>query len=82
MGMMKHYHLALICIGINPLEQEAIEWALMQEWFKPIYNFDEDKAAIERQLPALVEQFQQVARENEAIVNAPMQEFIASLQPR
>ena len=66
MGMMKHYFLALICIGTTQAEQEAIEWALVQGWFKPIYNFDEDKAAIETQLPDLVQRFQQVATENEA----------------
>lgn len=79
MGMMKHYHLALICLGDNFLEQEAIEWALVQGWFEPKFNFAGDKAAIEQQLPDLLRRFQAAARENEAVANAPMQELIHSI---
>lgn len=63
MGALKHYYLALICIGIDQIEQDAIEWALLQGWFKPRYHFDNDKAAIEALLPELMERFQEAARE-------------------
>ncbi len=76
---MKNYLLALICLGDNFQEQEAIEWAVMEGWLKPKCNFAEDKAAIQRQLPDLVNRFQQAAREHEAVANAPMQEFIKSI---
>jgi len=77
--MMKDYLLAMIVLGDDAREQQAIEWAIYQGWFKPTYNFQQDKLAIEQQLPVLVERFQQVARENEAIKKAPLQEFIDSV---
>lgn len=76
MGNLKHYYLALICVGDNALEQESIEYALLQGWFKPKYNFDADRAELERQLSELVKQFKHEAEQNAAIVNQPMQEFI------
>jgi hypothetical protein len=79
MGMMKEYLLAMIMLGSDSQEQEAIEWAIYRGWFQPSYNFQQDKLAIERQLPVLVERFRQEAREHEAIRNAPMQEFIDSV---
>ena len=77
--MIKDYLLAMIVLGSDALEQEAIEWAIFQEWFKPTYNFQQDKRAIESQLPSLVAKFQQETRENESIKNAPLHEFIESI---
>jgi hypothetical protein len=79
MSMMKHYYLAMICVGGTQLEQEAIEYGLLQGWVKLKYNFDEDRAALERQLPELVEAFRREAESNTAIANQPMQEFIDSI---
>jgi hypothetical protein len=69
---MNNYLLALICVGTTQLEQEAIEWSVIQGWFRPVYNFDLDKEAVELQLPDLVERFKQAASENEAA--NPMQQ--------
>lgn len=80
MACMNNYLLALICIGASQLEQEAIEWCVIQGWFRPVYNFDEDKKAVLLQLPDLVDRFKQAAAENEAIVNAPINEFINSIR--
>jgi len=79
MGCLKNYQLALICVGNDQREQESIEFALLQGWFVPKYNFDEDRAALERQLPELVEAFRREAESNTAIANQPMQEFIDSI---
>jgi hypothetical protein len=79
MGMMKDYMLAMIVLGSDSQEQEAIEWAIYQGWFKPTYNFPQDKLAIERQLLVFVEKLQQEAREKEAIKNTPMREFVNSI---
>jgi hypothetical protein len=78
MGMIKHYFLALVCVGKDQQEQDAIEYALYQDWFKPKYNFDADVAALTEQLPVIVEQFKRVCQEN-AQTNQPMQEFIDSI---
>ena len=79
MGMIKHYQLKLICLGENQQEQEAIEYALLQGWFTPSYKFEQDKQTIELHLRHFVQKFKQEADENEAIVNRPMQEFIAQI---
>jgi hypothetical protein len=76
MGMMKNYQLVLICVGADVTEQDAIEWALSDGWYKPVYNVDEDIKAIEKQLPKWVDRFKELCEENDRVNRQPLLELV------